>query len=345
MTMKLDSLPAPLGRRRKAVTVSPQALVHFRQLTPDQALPLVVEPAVAGFDAIAWLKVNRTAVETRLIEHGAILFRGFGLNKTADFESFVEAAVGGTMAYHERSSPRHEVGREIYTSTDYPAGERIFPHNEHSYRRTFPLRLFFFCQVPAESGGETPLADSRRVLARISAATQEKFTAKGWMYVRNYGEHFSLNWQTTFQTSDRGEVEEYCRNQKIEFEWRPGGLTTRQVRPAFAIHPSTGERLFFNHATFFHISTLPPETRGSLLAQFGEGELPNNTYYGDGSPIEPAVLEELRNAYAGELVAFSWRRGDVILLDNMLTAHAREPFSGERRILFAMACPVTRTDL
>ena len=102
---------------------------------------------------------------------------------------------------------------------------------------------------------------------------------------------------------------------------------------------------WFNHATFFHISTLVPVIRDALLMQFEEEELPNNTYYGDGSPIEPEVLEALRDIYEKEQVLFPWQQGDIMLLDNMLSSHGRSPFKGERKIVAGMAQPMTSEQL
>ncbi|MNG41197.1 Taurine catabolism dioxygenase TauD, TfdA family [compost metagenome] len=42
---------------------------------------------------------------------------------------------------------------------------------------------------------------------------------------------------------------------------------------------------------------------------------------------------------------FDWRKGDVILLDNMLAAHARDPFEGPRKIVVAMGEMVERRSL
>jgi alpha-ketoglutarate-dependent taurine dioxygenase len=163
------------------------------------------------------------------------------------------------------------------------------------------------------------------------------------MYVRNFSQGVGLTWQSVFQTSDRAEVESYCRRNGIGVEWKEdGGLRTRRVLPATCRHPRSGEEIWFNHATFFHLSTLAPAVREGLVAAFSEQDLPNQTYYGDGTPIEPEALETLRAAYLSEKVVFPWQRGDVLMLDNMLTAHAREPFRGERRILTGMARPSTR---
>jgi alpha-ketoglutarate-dependent taurine dioxygenase len=166
------------------------------------------------------------------------------------------------------------------------------------------------------------------------------------MYVRNFGGEIGLSWQEVFQTRDKGEVEEYCRAVDIQVEWKSlDRLRTWQVRPAIIRHPRTGELVWFNHVTFFHISTLPISIQKELLAEFGDTDLPNNTYYGDGSPIEPDVLSELRELYIRESINFVWERGDVVLLDNISTAHARNQYTGPRQILFAMAEPYSRTDI
>ena len=166
------------------------------------------------------------------------------------------------------------------------------------------------------------------------------------MYVRNFGTGLGLGWRDAFQTEDRGEVEAYCGENRIELEWRGGErLRTRQVRSAAALHPRTGERVWFNHATFFHVSTLEPRTRDVLLSALAEDELPNQTFYGDGSPIPPEVMDALRAAYHQATVRFPWEAGDLLLLDNMLTAHARDPFKGPRRVLTAMADPCRWDDV
>jgi len=322
--------------KRKAVNLSDEALVETTLL--GNHLPLLVQPKVTGFDPVGWIAANRDFVNERLLQHGAVLFRNANLRDVPTFECFLKTLCGDLLEYRERSSPRNRVEGFIYTSTEYPANESIFLHNENSYQKTFPLKVAFFCVVAPERGGQTPLADVRRVYERIPVPVRQKFADRKVMYVRNFRDGLGLSWPTVFQTDNKAEVEEYCRRAGIEVEWRAGGgLRTRQVRPAIARHPRTGEMVWFNHATFFHVSTLPLSVRECLLRDFGEEDLPNNTYYGDGSPIEPATLDELRQIYAGETVAFEWRKGDLLLLENMLVAHGRSPFQGERKIVVGMA--------
>jgi hypothetical protein len=93
----------------------------------------------------------------------------------------------------------------------------------------------------------------------------------------------------------------------------------------------------FNHATFFHNSTIEPVVRETMLAELGEDGLPNNTCYGDGLPIERDVMEHLQSVYLLEKISFQWLAGDILMLDNLLTSHGREPFEGPRRVLVGMA--------
>jgi hypothetical protein len=167
------------------------------------------------------------------------------------------------------------------------------------------------------------------------------------MYIRNYGDGFGLPWQTVFQTNDKAVVERHCRENGICVEWKDGDrLSTRATLSAILKHPKTGEMVWFNHATFFHVSTLPTWVYEALMVEFDdESDLPTNTYYGDGSTITPSVLHHLREVYNQEMISYPWRKGDILMLDNMLIAHGRAPYTGERKILVGMAEPVNRNDL
>lgn len=345
-----DPLPKPRplpggpgAFRRQAVSVSSKDMIKTAPLVPGQSLPLLVEPAIRGVNLSAWTAENRAFLEESLLRHGGLLFRGFGVREAGDLEQFIQALCGEALEYRERSSPRSSVAGNIYTSTDYPPSYPIFLHNENSYQKVWPLKIFFLCRTASATGGETPIADCRKVLARIDPEIRQRFIDKQWMYVRNFGDGFGLAWQTVFQTTDKAQVEEHCRNSGIEVEWKSDGrLRTRAVRPAVTKHPRTGDWTWFNHATFFHISTLEPTVRQSLLEEFAESDLPANTYYGDGTPIEPEVMDHLRQAYSQETVRFPWQEGDLLVLDNMLAAHGRAPFTGERKVLVGMAEAVTR---
>jgi len=337
-----------IGRvKRRAVPT--QDLVQTRELASGSLLPLVIEPRVKDVSLLGWAGANRERLEELVLKHGALLFRGFQVESVERFEEIIGAcSTSGAVEYRFRASPRSEISGNIYTSTDYPAEQSIFPHNEHSYSPVFPLRIFLHCVTAPALGGETPIGDCRKLLNRVTrGGIRERFTRKGGItYVRNYNDGFGLPWQRVFQTEDRGRVEEYCRQHRISWEWKDGGrLRTRQIGPAVVRHPRTGEEVWFNHGTFFHVTTLPEEIRSGLLETFREEDLPTHTYYGDGDPIEADVLEELRAAYMEGLVEFAWVPGDVLMVDNILTVHARNPYEGERRVVVGMAEPTSWTEV
>ncbi len=323
--------------RRRAVSVSQQSLVKAG-LVGAGALP-VFEPSVEGVNPASWVAGNREMLEARLLEHGGLLFRGFRLQGVDDFERLIRAFGCEPLEYSYQSTPRSAVAGNIYTSTEYPAAQTIPLHNEMAYAHSWPMKIWFYCVTPSEGGGETPVADSRKVFRRIAPEVRGRFIEKGVMYVRNYDEDgLDLSWSTVFQTADRLEVEEFCRRARIEFEWRGRArLRTRQVCQAAATHPRTGEPVWFNQAHLFHVSNLEPAVREALSATCAEEDYPRNAYYGDGSPIEPEALAEVREAYASESTEFPWQEGDVLMLDNMLMAHGRRPFEGARRVVVGMA--------
>jgi alpha-ketoglutarate-dependent taurine dioxygenase len=325
---------------RKARKLANAELVRTQRLLPNTDLPLALLPAVEDLDLISWAGTHREFVQSLLLRHGGLLFRNFRISSPAEFQQFVTAVSGEPLAYKEQTSPRSRVEGNIYTSTEYPPEHIIFLHNENSYSSAWPLKIMFFCVTAPQEAGETPIADVRRVFARIPENVRDRFAHDGWMLVRNFGTGYGLPWQTAFQTEDKEEVDRHCRANGIQTEWLSGNrLRIRQRRIAIRKHPVTGEAVWFNHATFFHISTLAPEIRAELQAELAEEDFPYNTYYGDGSRIEPEVLDILRDAYQQETIKFSWQEHDLLLLDNMLAAHGRSAFRGPRKIIVGMTEP------
>lgn len=324
--------------KRKVIRLSDQKLIKTDYLDSGQTLLLVLQPEVEDVNLIVWLQNNFEFIETELLKHGALLFRNFNIDSIPKFERFVKSISPELVEYTERRSPRTDLGDKIYTSTVHPADQYIHFHNTTSYSHQWPMKLWFCCLKPAKQGGRTPIADCRKVLKRISPKLKEQFMQKGVMYVRNFHEGIGLSWQTTFQTTEKSDVEDYCRKADINFEWvNTKLLRTRQVRHAVATHPKTHEMVWFNQAHHFHVLSLEPEVSRSLLDAYDEEDLPRNAYYGDGSPIEATALDEIIGCYQQEQVSFPWEKGDVLMLDNMLAAHSRTPFVGERLIALALA--------
>ena len=332
-----ESLARFRNTRPRAVDEGEVQPVAFDAPAAGQ-IPWLARPGVPGVDLGGWAQRNRDEVDRRLLARGGILFRGFGIDSPGDFEATCAGFSDDLMDYGERSTPRSSVQGKVYTSTEYPPDQQIPLHNEMSYAAVWPRRIFFGCLRPAAEGGRTPLADSRRVYQAIDPQVRRGFEERGVMYVRNFGEVLGLPWREVFQQDDRAGVEDYCRRAGIEVEWGDGDrLRTRAVRPAVLDHPRSGERAWFNQAHLHHVSALPAEARQALLEVVSEDELPFNTYYGDGEPIEPGALAEVRRALDAATTSFAWQQGDLLVLDNEWIAHGRSPYAGERRVVVAMA--------
>ena len=300
---------------------------------------LVCEPQSKDFDTFTWVLENKAHIEKEILKYGGILFRNFNLFSVSEFNRFVQILAPNLLEYIYRSTPRTLLGGKIYTATEYPADQTIPLHNENAYSLSWPEKIFFFSVLGASEGGETPITDSRNIYKKIDPVIRERFEKKKVLYVRNYRAGMDLSWQEVFQTDKRDEVEDYCKKHSIEWEWNKGlsELTTQQICQSTLSHPQTNEKVWFNQAHLFHITNLEEEARKSLLDEYGKEHLPRNSFYGDGASFETGVLDHIREVYEQEKIIFKWKKGDIMLLDNRLMAHGRQPYKGERKIAVAMA--------
>lgn len=305
----------------------------------------VVDAEPGADDAAVWARCSAARLRTLLDCTGAVLLRGFGVADAATLRSVLNAVATMPLGYDERTTRRRAVGADVYTSTDHPARQTILPHNENAYASTWPALLLFCCARSAVRGGETPLYDGRRVLAEMDQTTVEELSRREVLHVRNFGTGLGLGVEEAFGVSERCAIERRLGEAGIAFEWLSGGgLRTRwRTRPVL-VHPRTGERTFFSHVAFFHQSALPPEVRSDMLALFGPHGLPHNTFFGDGAPIPDATIAAVLAAYHRVETRFAWARGDCLIVDNMLCAHGRRPFEGDRLVLVALADPVHRSE-
>jgi alpha-ketoglutarate-dependent taurine dioxygenase len=343
---RVRSFAAIRGTAVKPIRVSSGSLVRFGSVTEGQPLPMLAGPAQAQVDLPAWVEGNRDALTGRLHQAGAILFRGFPVGGADDFERVVAAYSPDMLDYYERSTPRHVVSGKVYSSTEYPPDRTIPLHPESAYSHYWPRTLWFCCLTAPDSGGATPVGDNRRILRRLDPAVRERFAARGIRYVRTYHDGFDIPWQDAFQTTEREAVEDYCRRAGMTWQWRPDGvLRTEHVLDAAARHPVTGEEVWFNQVHAWHISALEPAAQQAMLATFGPDDLPRNVYFGDGAPIGADDIAAIAAAHDEAIVSVPWQAGDVLLIDNMLVSHGREPYAGERRVVVAMSDPYDRSKL
>lgn len=308
------------------------------KLTELSGLNFLLEVNPDGLKLSDWAKNHQLQVRTLVKENKALLIRGLNVYSSKQFGEFLCTIFDTDLEeYVYRSTPRTKLKGNVYTATEYPANEVIPQHNENAYSRNIPNHIGFCCLLPSTTGGQTPISDSRIISDVLTDDERQKFEVKGIMYVRNYSE-LDLPWQEVFQTTEKSEVEAYCEANDINFEWlEDNKLRTKQTNPAFVNHPVTEEKLWLNQAHLFHVSNLPKEVSDTLMNSLGEDNLPRNTYYGDGTAIEPGVITKIRQAYQSSRVIFDWQKSDILLLDNYYFTHGREPYSGPRKILAGLA--------
>lgn len=325
-----DTSTAPNTTSLAATDVSVEPLVA------GQRLPGLAQPTRPGVSLVEWAKAHRAIIHQKVLEHGCILFRGFGLHSEQDFEK-AALALCPTLWGEYGDLPREALGEKIYGSTPYPQDKAILFHNEASHTPRFPLRQFFFCVKASQTGGQTPLLDCRDVVQKLDPALLVKLSETGLLYVRNFAEGIDVPWQKFFHTDDPSVVEAKCKADGMTCEWTEiGGLRVKAHAPALAKHPMTGEVVFFNQIQLHHVACLEPKLRAAMEMMFAPEDLPRNVYYGDGTAIEDEVVEALGQLYERENKTFEWQDGDLVMIDNMLVAHARLPYTGPRKIVVAM---------
>lgn len=308
---------------------------------PQPGKPAILHVQAPG-DAPTWAGEHRDALRTAVAEHGSLLVRGLGLCDSAEIGAvFHRLSTSGLMAEKEAFAARRSYAEGVYSSTKWPANQAMCMHHELSYTLEFPGLMLFGClQAPAD-GGATAVADSSSVLEALPEDLVARFEREGWLLIRNYNDEIGASVAEAFGTEDRDAIEGYCRVNAIDCAWRPdGGLSTRQRRSAVVRHPGTGRRCWFNQIAFLNDATIDPEVREFLVDVYGAEALPFTTRFGYGDPIGAEVVALLNEVYEANTAREPWQAGDLMLVDNIRTAHSREPFVGTREILVALADPV-----
>ncbi|MFE6763986.1 TauD/TfdA family dioxygenase [Streptomyces sp. NPDC057689] len=302
--------------------------------------PLEIEAELAGGtdELVERLKAMGDELGDLLVQEKALVFRGFGVTPTA-LDDVLDLLLPNRLAYVHGNSPRTKVGSNVYTSTEYPQEFTISMHNEMSYAHAWPSRLAFYCQIQPGSGGATPVLDSEVWLNSLDDEVRQAF-AGGVRYTQNLHDGFGLgkSWQDTFETDSRETVEAFLDGTGAGWEWKAdGGIHVESVRPATTRHPVTGAEGWFNQADQWHPAGLGDDTAAALAQILPEDELPQNVTFADGSPIPAEYVTQIRDRGLANAVDVDWRTGDLLLIDNLLLAHGRRPFTGARRVLVAMS--------
>ncbi len=332
-----DARKAFKGRSgRRKVSAGELAMLSFKPLNDKHYAPLVISPNAPQVDIIGWLADNPDKLKTLLLEHGAVLFRGFDLATVERVSQVAQLVMQDIFNENTEHQPVTNKG-DVQIPVDYAKDQFLLWHNENTFNLRWPQKVIFACAKAATLGGETPLVDSRAIYEQLDGQIRQQFIDKQVMYVRKYGpnDHVGLGWKTIFKTSDKAKVEQQCAAQKMQCEWlKDDHLLTRAVRPAVWQHPVSGQWSWCNQAQHWHNSCLATNTRMALAKIYKNPlDYPRNCFFGDGSIIPDSVMNTVLQLYRDNHMEFVWQQGDLVLVDNILKAHARNAYQGERKIL------------
>ena len=285
----------------------------------------------------AWIEQNLKFLDRLILKHGAVLIRGGCFADVQEFVDITNVFIPKIARYVEGGTPRTHLKNGTYTSTEFPKELSIFQHNELSYMKEVPEKIIFGCLEPASELGATPICDVRKVLNAIDKDIIEEFRKRKWKLLRNFGTGLGPDLMQAFGTESIPEIEKYCRKMDIECEVIDEfQVKTVRVRPAISSHKLTNEEVWLNHIAFWHPSSLTQTVREEMLYMLGEEGMPYNVFWGDGEKISDDIITNIRDAYQQSTIRFDWHKGDVLLMDNLLMSHGREPYEGERTVLVSM---------
>lgn len=332
-------IPEAPAARRAPPPPPGSAAASFRaflgRATRDEPTPVLIAPPKAGRCA-DWIHANRSDLARQISEGGALLLRGFRMDPT----EFRAAAHAWSPALRLVNGEHEAVDAldGVFHPTRFRSDRKLLWHNEDTFNRNWPRWVMFCCISPADAGGDTPLVDAGAVFEGIDAPVRREFLRRGVMYVRRYGGGLGRSWQEVYGTDSRTDVERRCRAEGVVASWGPDGvLRTSAVRPAATRHPETGRWCWTNQAQHWHPSAIGGYVGASLDEVLAADELPRDCRYGDGGPIPHEVMLHILDVYRRLERRFPWHAGDLLVIDNVATAHGRAAFQGERRHLAAFA--------
>lgn len=319
-------------------------------------LPLVIEPATQQLtlqNSLTLIEKNREVLKQHLLKTGALLFRHFPVSNEHDFAGLIKTlGLGSFIDYIGGDSPRKKITDGIYTSTEAPPSVKIPLHNELSFVDHFPKHIYFYCHIPPQKDGETIIGDSRKIMQSMSDKIKSCFKDKGIKYTSRYYHKSMLmdfvnwlqpshkTWIDVFETKNKMEVEKKCLLSNFGYKWNANDwIQISQQRPATIRHPQTNEEVWFNQA---HLFDFNPKLLGTW--RYAAAKLfycrkhmkLHEVSFGDLTQIPRENIYEIMRTLDANTIRFPWQKGDVLVLDNILTMHGRAVFTGKRLVMTAM---------
>ena len=351
----------------------------------SSTLPLIITPKGDSSLLVlkTFLETNREWLNEQLTRFGVILIRGFDVNDEFDVQSTVQAFQPHLNNNYRGTSPRStQHGSEyVFSAAEVPSYYPIFQHIEMSFLDGPPRQLFFSAlRAPQTTGGETAIADFRKVYHDLPEGLREKLAKKKIMYRRTLHREpckgftrdvASLqSWPTVFGTDDKDRILQIAAAENNPGKWTGKDNDTfvsETISDPFQLHPVTNEPVWFNHAQVFHWTTFPAELFFAFrrtgdfrflwhwmvvgvhsVWKYGVlgHKMGLDASFGDGTPFSVWEAHQIRHAIHKNMVFSRWQKGDILMIDNWSTSHGRQPtYDTGRKVVVAWSDPMEKPNL
>ncbi len=289
-------------------------------------------------DVSSWVEKNKSRLAKEMSSHGAVLLKNAGVHDADSFECLVNL-LSDKLYSKNGEHVRYNKTGTVQTPVPFSGKHKLNWHNENSFHYSWPSKILFSCIKKSSVGGDTPLVDSRELYKRLSKDICSKFEKNGVAYIRTYVDGLGLSYQETLNVQNKAEANEFCIKNHMQYEWLGDVLKTTSFRPAIINHPNSGDKCFVAQILHWHQRCLAEGVRECLLDCYGEDSMPRSVTYGNGEKIEDSIVDEILGIYNEIEVTRPWSEGDFIAIDNIATAHGRNPYEGERKLLVSLADP------
>jgi len=306
--------------------------------TPSGIFPLIYDGGefTSLSASIAWAQKNHSELIDLAFHHGAVLFRNFGTETDHDFDRFIQAFNLENFHYEQSLSNAVRFNRteRVFTANEAPADVKIFLHHEMAQTPFYPSRLFFFCEQPAETGGATPICRSDVLVVRLQEQHPQfiaDLITKGLKYRNILPDQddpqsgMGRSWRSTFHADTPEQCEANMAEIGYTGEWRDDGSLVSTTPVLDGIRSlADGRQTFFNQLIAAYRGWGSDENSGPPIT------------YGDGTPLDHVAVTAACEIADELTFNVPWQQGDVVLVDNYVTMHARQTFTGTRKILASL---------
>ncbi|ONK64405.1 uncharacterized protein A4U43_C07F25510 [Asparagus officinalis] len=308
------------------------------KLFQGKVFPKTLVPSEAGksglSDLVEAVKAERELISKALAEHGAVLFRGFDVGSAEDFSRVVNSLGSEEFSYNGPAD-RIKLADRVYTANAVPLDINIPFHHEMAQIRTYPPKIIFFCMTAPPEGGQTSIIPSNVIVEKLQEKKPEavkKFEQDGVKIVLHTRAAFKIDgsdstkgsfvWQRMLKTQDQLEAEKRAMQMLAinSANFKDDGSADFVFGPMNPIRDINGKRIMFNNI-------LPYETaeRGQYVS------------FGDGEPLPSDVIDAMNEILAENSVDVGWRKGDVLLVDNLAVQHARRAGKPPRAVYVSLS--------